>query len=144
MSIPEGILSRAGRILYRELPEEYRYRDTVPPDDLADLEAYLHGFGDLLDLIRGTTEQAYNDAFAEPVDSERPIQPWLIPYLAELVGAELMAPDPAHRAPSNTADRSDFVQRWFREADGTCALRLATYGEPGYSGRLHLGAYPAE
>lgn len=97
MSSNEDILSRAGRILYRELPEEYRYRDTGPPEDLADLEAYLHGFGHLLDLIRGTTEQAYNDAFAEPVDRERPIQPWLIPYLAELVGAELMAPDPGNR-----------------------------------------------
>jgi hypothetical protein len=93
----EDILSRAGRILYRELPEEYRYRDTGPPNDLPDLEAYLHGFGHLLDLIRGTTEQAYADAFAEMVDSGRKIQPWLIPYLAELVGAELMAPDPDRR-----------------------------------------------
>lgn len=93
----EDILSRAGRILYRELPEEYRYRDTGPPNDLPDLEAYLHGFGHLLDLIRGTFEQAYADAFAEQVDSGHTIQPWLIPYLAELVGAELMAPDPARR-----------------------------------------------
>jgi hypothetical protein len=104
MSSHEDSFTRAGRILYRELPEEYRYRDVGPHHDLPDredylpdLEAYLHGFGHLLDLIRGTTEQAYADAFAEPVDGGHDIQPWLIPYLAELVGAELLAPDPTQR-----------------------------------------------
>lgn len=97
MQFPEDIVSRAGRLLYRELPEEYRYRDAGPPGELADLEAYLHGFGHLLDLVRHTTEQAYADAFAEETDGGYAIQPWLIPYLAELVGAELLAPDPARR-----------------------------------------------
>lgn len=97
MPFPDDILSRAGRLLYRELPEEYRYRDTGPPGELADLEAYLHGFGHLLDLVRRTTEQAYADGFAEPADNGYRIQPWLIPYLAELVGADLLAPDPARR-----------------------------------------------
>ncbi|MBK0327763.1 hypothetical protein I5535_10710 [Rhodobacteraceae bacterium F11138] len=97
MQFPDDIISRAGRLLYRELPEEYRYRDTGPPGDLADLEAYLHGFGHLLDLVRHTTEQAYADAFAEAADNGYSIQPWLIPYLAELVGADLLAPDPARR-----------------------------------------------
>lgn len=92
------LLTRAGKLLYRELPEEYRYRDPRPvAGDLGDLEAYLHGFGHLLDLIRGTTEQAYADAFAETADNGRSIQPWLIPYLAELVGVELRAPDPEDR-----------------------------------------------
>ena len=95
---PADLLTRAGKLLYRELPEEYRYRDPRPVDgDLGDLEAYLHGFGSLLDLLRGTTEQAYADAFAEVADNGRSIQPWLIPYLAELVGAELRAPDPEDR-----------------------------------------------
>ncbi len=90
--------SRAGLLLYRELPEEYRYQDPPPtPDEMGDLEAYLHSFGHLLDLIRGTTEQAYADAFAEAADNGREIQPWLIPYLADLVGAELRAPDPEMR-----------------------------------------------
>ncbi len=97
MQFPDDIISRAGRLLYRELPEEYRYRDTGPPGELADLEAYLHGFGHLLDLVRHTTEQAYADAFAEAADNGYSIQPWLIPYLAELVGADLLAPDPARR-----------------------------------------------
>ncbi|WP_111431106.1 hypothetical protein [Rhodobacteraceae bacterium DSL-40] len=95
---PSQLRSRAGKLLYRELPEEYRFRDPHPvAGDLGDLEAFLHGFGHLLDLIRGTTEQAYADAFAEPADNGRAIQPWLIPYLAELVGAELRAPDPEAR-----------------------------------------------
>jgi hypothetical protein len=91
---PTDLRTRAGKLLYHELPEEYRFRDPRPVDgDLADLEAYLHGFGHLFDLIRGTTEQAYADAFAEPADNGREIQSWLIPYLAELVGVELRSPD---------------------------------------------------
>ena len=45
MTIPSKALSRAGQILYRELPEEYRYRDNNSEDEPGDLEAYLHGFG---------------------------------------------------------------------------------------------------
>ncbi|WP_019960110.1 hypothetical protein [Woodsholea maritima] len=90
--------SRAGHILYHELPEEYRYRDNPSEGELGDLEAYLHAFGAVLDLTRETLEQAYGDAFAETADNGRSIQTWLIPYLADLIGAELMAPNPAHRA----------------------------------------------
>lgn len=108
MALPNDVISRAGRLLYRELPEEYRYRDqqenarhqnheTSDKDDMADLEAYLHGFGHLLDLIRHTTEQAYADAFAEQADNGYSIQPWLVPYLANLVGAELESADPGRR-----------------------------------------------
>jgi len=87
----------AGRLLYRQLPEEYRYQDRAQPGELGDLEAYLHGFGHLLDLMRGTIEQAYADGFADQADNGRIIQSWLLPYLAELVGAELLAPDPKRR-----------------------------------------------
>lgn len=98
MSIPDDVITRAGQILYRELPEEYRYRDPAPKTgELGDLQAYLHGFGHMLDLIRATTEQAYADAFAEETDSGQSIQPWMMPYLAELVGAELLAPNPDRR-----------------------------------------------
>ncbi len=100
----EDLKTRAGLLLYRQLPEEYRFLDPAEGGELGDLEAYLHGFGHLLDLIRGTTEQAYADAFAEapdiPVDehgNRLKIQTWLLPYLAELVGAELLAPDPVRR-----------------------------------------------
>ncbi len=98
------IKTRAGLLLYRQLPEEYRFLDRRQDAEPGDLEAYLHGLGHLLDLIRGTTEQAYADAFADEIDfpnqnveQNREIQTWLLPYLAELVGAELLAPDPDKR-----------------------------------------------
>ncbi len=112
----DDLRTAAGRILNRELPEEYRFRDELRGGETGDLEAYLHGFGHLLDLVRATIEQAHADSFAEPVDltldPDVPpearrvlsIQPWLIPYFAELVGAELVAPDPARRTEElNTA-----------------------------------------
>ena len=113
MTSVNDLRTRAGRLLYRQLPEEYRFLDRRTDEEMGDLEAYLHGFGHLLDLIRGTTEQAYADSFADPidfpnpdVDDNRQIQTWLLPYLAELVGAELLAPDPQDRAEelSNTVD----------------------------------------
>ena len=97
MTLPDDALTRAGQILYRELPEEYRYRDNGTDKEPGDLAAYLHGFGHLLDLVRATTEQAYADAFAEPTETGHEIQPWLLPYLAEIVGADLLAPNPARR-----------------------------------------------
>jgi hypothetical protein len=90
------LFGRAGHLLWRELPEEYRYRDNPQTDEPGDLEAYLQAMGHLLDLIRGTTEQMHADSFAEAVGG-REIQPWLLPYLGDLVGAELAAPDPAQR-----------------------------------------------
>ncbi|MEM0991358.1 MAG: hypothetical protein AAGK00_21020, partial [Pseudomonadota bacterium] len=92
-----ALRSRSGRILWHELPEEYRYRDNGTDEELGDLEAFLHASGHLLDLLRATTEQAHADSFAEAVDGKL-IQPWLLPYLAELVGAQLVAPDPTQRA----------------------------------------------
>lgn len=109
-SDPDALKTRAGRLLYRELPEEYRYRDTTPEaGELKDLEAYLHGFGHVFDLIRQTTEQAYADGFAETADNGRSIQPWLTPYLAELVGATLRAPNPDRRG----AELAEAVS-WFK------------------------------
>ncbi|WP_020180064.1 hypothetical protein [Methylopila sp. M107] len=89
--------SRAGTLLYRQLPEEYRYRDNRAEDERGDLEAYLDGFGHFLDRVRETLEQSYADAFAETADNDRTIQDWLVPYLAELLSAELQAPDPSQR-----------------------------------------------
>lgn len=89
--------SRAGTLLYRHLPEEYRYRDNRTETERGDLEAYLDGFGAFLDRIRETLEQSYADAFAETADNGRTIQDWLVPYIADLLQAELMAPDPAQR-----------------------------------------------
>ncbi len=116
MTTIDDLKTRAGLLLYRQLPEEYRFLDPAEDRELGDLEAYLHGFGHLLDLIRGTTEQAYADAFAESADissdtegNTREIQTWLLPYLAELVGAELLAPDPQKRV-----DELNNAVGWFK------------------------------
>ena len=93
----ESLRTLAGRLLYRELPEEYRYRDRRKSEEAGDLEAYLHGFGHLLDTTRGTLEQLYADAFPEGSDDGRLPQPWVLPYLADLVGAALIAPAPEAR-----------------------------------------------
>lgn len=85
--------TRAGRLLYRHLPEEYRYRDNAEGAEMGDLEAYLHGFGDLLDRLRKTLDQGYDDAFAEATDPNRESQTWILPYLASLIGTRLIAPD---------------------------------------------------
>ena len=85
--------SKAGKALYRHLPEEYRYRDPAPaPGELGDLEALLHGPGAVLDALRETLEQAYADGFAEEIEG-RGAQGWMLPYLAELLGTTLVAPD---------------------------------------------------
>ncbi len=85
--------SRSGMLLYRHLPEEYRYRDNPSEDELGDLEAYLHGFGDLIDRFRDTLDQAYADGFAEETDTGDVSQSWVLPYLASLFGAQLVSPD---------------------------------------------------
>ena len=95
-------VSRAGRILYRELPEMHRLYDNRNPDDgkLGDLEAYLYGFGHLLDRFDASLMQFYADGVlegpGENVD-DRAIQGWLVPYVAQLFGVELVAPDPESR-----------------------------------------------
>ena len=109
----DDILTRAGHVMWRELPEEYRYRDSIPiADEPGDLAAYLHGLGHMLDLIRGTTEQLYADSFAEAVDERsgnRQIQSWLLPYLGDLIGADLVAPDPLQRVAELNA-----AVRWYK------------------------------
>jgi hypothetical protein len=91
-------ISRAGLRLYHELPEEYRYRDNPRGDEPGDLEAYLHGFGLLLDRVRATFEQLYADSFPQGDEAGRPPQGWVLPYLADLLGAELLSPDETIRA----------------------------------------------
>ncbi|MGB3336100.1 MAG: hypothetical protein WBA73_02870 [Devosia sp.] len=89
--------SRAGMLLYRHLPEEYRYRDNRQGQEQGDLEAYLDGFGVLLDAIRETIAQSYADAFAGQQRDGKEIQEWLVPYLADLLQAELVAPAAGNR-----------------------------------------------
>lgn len=104
-----NVKSRNGNILYAELPEEYRYRDNPSAGEAGDLEAYLDGFGHVLDMMRQTLEQYYCDGFTESFDGMEAadqalsqgqpsmMQPWIIPYQADLLGADLEGPDPDTR-----------------------------------------------
>jgi hypothetical protein len=78
MSLPSD--SRIGQKLYRLLPAVYRERDN-PAGDLA---RYLEACGLLLDGVHGLLKQRLDDAFIDTC------QPWLIPYLAELLGVRLV------------------------------------------------------
>lgn len=109
--------SRAGKILYREMPETMRHYDTRDPlvsavgeagtetdpvtqHVLGDLEAYLYGFGHLLDRFDATLRQLHADGFLDPVgppNDEKSVQGWLLPYVAQLFGVDLLAPDAESR-----------------------------------------------
>ncbi|MES2442386.1 MAG: hypothetical protein V4574_06115 [Pseudomonadota bacterium] len=90
--------AKAGALLFRQLPDEVRFRDRNEDGSKpGDLEALLDGFGDLLDGLRDAVEQFHADGFAMPEPGGRAIQQWGLPYLADLVGAELSAPDIAAR-----------------------------------------------
>jgi hypothetical protein len=95
-------------LLYRHLPQVFRERDNTvdnpdgsrSPGDLARLCAT---WGELLDALYRTQLQRYYDVFPEQEgepDAEgmaRGCQPWVLPYLAQLVGVQLIAPLEAGR-----------------------------------------------
>jgi hypothetical protein len=94
--------SKNGAILYGELPSVMRLYDNV--DAMAgrkgDLENFIHGFGHMLDRFEATLEQFYADGFLEtvsPSGDPTMIQEWLLPYVADLFGVTLVAPDPDSR-----------------------------------------------
>ena len=73
--------------LYERLPEIYRIRDAeqTPPDQL---RAYLGAFEQVFDAIHENVEALYHDLFIETCDD------WVIPYLADLVGASHLKGEP--------------------------------------------------
>jgi hypothetical protein len=77
-----------GKHLFELLPELHRERDRQPPAGKAGhLANYLDSHGVLLDRARNTLEQLYADHFADTPEQGRACQSWIIPYLADLVGA---------------------------------------------------------
>jgi hypothetical protein len=90
-------------LLYRQLPEVFRERDNTAelpagnrsPGDLARLCAT---WGELLDAFYRSQLQRYYDIFPEQEgepDAEglaRGCQPWVLPYLAQLLDVPLIAP----------------------------------------------------
>lgn len=121
--------SRQGAMMWRELPEVMRLFDNPQHLKLqaldgshqdvrlpGDLEAYLNGFGHIMDRFEATLAQFYADGFIAPDTMEpasRQIQPWLVPYFADLFGITLYGPDPESR-------RSELAQAiWVARRRGT-------------------------
>lgn len=73
--------------LFQRLPEIYRIRDSeqTPPDQL---KAYLAGFEEAFGAIHENIEALYHDLFIETCDD------WVIPYIADLLGASHLKGDP--------------------------------------------------
>ncbi|MEM7429945.1 MAG: phage tail protein [Pseudomonadota bacterium] len=84
--------SPSSQQLYSLLPGVYRERDaaTTAPD--RHLRTYLAAHGMLLDMVRNTVEQMYADHFPDVPNEGRVCQSWVIPYLADLVGAVPVSP----------------------------------------------------
>jgi hypothetical protein len=85
--------STYGKHLFDPLPEIYRERDRTQPPGRADhLRNYLDSHGILLDRVRDTLEQLYADHFPDVPEEGQVCQSWIIPYLADLVGASPVSP----------------------------------------------------
>jgi hypothetical protein len=86
--------SAYGKHLFDLLPEIYRERDRKqPPGREGHLKDYLESHGVVIDRVRNTLEQLYADHFPDvPENGRRVCQSWIIPYLADLVGASPVSP----------------------------------------------------
>ncbi len=97
MNADKYIQTQAGRALFELLPEVYRTRDTIDPEPGGDLARYLDACGHLLDLIRRTMDQRLADVFPDDPPAELGGQPWLLPYIADLLDVHMVSPDEAGR-----------------------------------------------
>lgn len=93
-----SLRSAYGKHLFELLPEIHRERDRTQPDGNAGHFAdYLDSHGVLLDRVRSTLDQLYADHFPDVPDQGRVCQPWIVSYLADLVGAVPASPFPEGR-----------------------------------------------
>ena len=92
--------------LYRLLPALYRGRDKQ-----GELERFLALFADELWRMRARLEQQWRD---QSIDS---CQAWVIPYLAELVGTQVLFDDAAR----NRVDVKNTIH-WRRRKGTTAGL----------------------
>src|ERR1044072_7822332 len=79
--------SPGGRQLWGLLPEHYRARDN------GDLAAYVDALGEVLDLLRGIIQQRLADTFPD----DPGLQPWVLPYLADLIDPRVVSADETRR-----------------------------------------------
>lgn len=112
--------------LLQWLPGVYRARDAQADGAL---RAFLSLFADELWRMRRTVEQAYADHF---IDSA---QDWVIPYLAELVGTEVLFTGEAARqrdiARRNRADVKNTIH-WRRQKGTLAGLQDLAHGVGGW------------
>lgn len=87
-------------LLYRLLPGVYRSRDSA-----GELERFTGVFGHALERLRGNIDQLYRDLF---IDS---CQDWVIPYLGDLIDANLVF----QRDASRTRAEVRSTMRWRRQ-----------------------------
>jgi hypothetical protein len=85
--VTTGPASPGGRQLWGLLPEHYRARDN------GDLAGFVDAFGEVLDLLRGAIQQRVADSFPDHPE----LQPWVLPYLAELIDPRVVSADEARR-----------------------------------------------
>src|SRR3954466_14714351 len=79
--------SPGGRQLWGLLPEHYRARDN------GDLASYVDALGEVLDLLRGIIQQRLADTFPD----DPGLQPWVLPYLADLIDPRVVSADETGR-----------------------------------------------
>jgi hypothetical protein len=79
--------SPGGRQLWALLPEHYRSRDN------GDLASYVDALGEVVDLLRGVIQQRLADSFPDHPD----LQPWVLPYLADLIDPRVVSADETRR-----------------------------------------------
>ncbi|HEX7842354.1 MAG TPA: hypothetical protein VF469_33005 [Kofleriaceae bacterium] len=82
-----GPASPGGRELWSLVPEHTRARDN------GDLASYIDALGEVLDLVRGVIQQRVADSFPDHPD----LQPWVLPYLADLIDPRVVSSDDARR-----------------------------------------------
>jgi len=98
-------------LMYRHLPEVWRDRDRRPADAsgafvAGDVQQLLSVYGELLDALYRTLRQRYYDTFPDFDDGLpdgegrlRGCQPWVLPYLAQLLDVAPLSPlDSGRRA----------------------------------------------
>ena len=113
-------MSEARYPLYDRLPELHRLRD-LEQAEAAPLAAFLGVIEAALGAIRGDVEGLYDDLFIDTCD------PWVIPYLADLLGASHLAGDPW----TLRADVADTIA--LRRRKGTLgAIERLVYDLSGY------------
>src|SRR3954454_9502741 len=79
--------SPGGRQLWGLFPEHCRARDN------GDLASYVDALGEVLDLLRGIIQQRLADTFPD----DPGLQPWVLPYLADLIDPRVVSADETRR-----------------------------------------------